>query len=418
MAPRGLPLLGHVLQLALPSRLRFIQSLRTHGPVVQLRLGPRRAYVLTSPEAMRQLLQVQAKKFTKGRLFEKSRPFIGDGVLTTDGDVNRRQRRAMQPAFHRPRIASYAPQMQAVTARHISTWQSGQVLDVQRDMRTLAGSLISHVLFSDDLASELSTTVEEALPIVQAGVNWRVLGPGSLFAGLPTPGNRRFSSACTRLWQTTDDLIKAYRSSTVERSDLVSLLMAAPDPHTGGPMSDTELRDEIITIFIAGIETVATTMSWALHVLSTRDDIARRLVDVPYLQAFINEVLRYYTPNVLLMRNTTEAVEIEGTAIPPGAEVLYSPAALHRDPSLYPNPSHFDPSRWLRRVDLPKCAFIPFGMGTHRCVGDNLALAELQVVLTTLVAQWRFVPITKVREVAAILVHPSPGFALRLQERS
>ncbi|GHE09728.1 cytochrome P450 [Streptomyces alanosinicus] len=438
-APGRLPLFGHLLQLALPGRMAFVQSLRSHGPVVRIYLGTRPAYVLNSPEALRQLLQVQAGKFTKGRLFEKSRPFIGNGILASDGDTHRRQRRTMQPAFHRQRIAQYVTQMSDVAYRHIESWRSGAVLTVMPEMRHLTGALLSHILFSGELARDMAIAIEETLPVIADGVNWRVLGFGELTKNLPTPGNRRFEATREHLWRTTEELIEAYRADPSDRGDLLSLLLAAPDPHTGRLMSDDELRDEIITIFIAGVETMATMLSWALHILSTQRPIAQRLEeeaarilggrpvkpeDIPeltYTRAFIDELLRFYTPNLLLMRDASEALEIEGTSIPAGTEVMYSPATLHRDPALYPDPGVFNPDRWAgpTTATLPRCSFIPFSVGNRQCIGDSLAMAEMHVVLAALVAKWRFEPAVprRVREVAGILIQPPSTLAIRVTAR-
>ncbi|MER7578006.1 cytochrome P450 [Streptomyces sp. NPDC126514] len=435
-----LPLVGHLWQLAGPARMSFLQSLRTQGPVVRIFLGPRPVYVLNSPEAVRQALLVQTRKFSKGRLFEKASPFLGNGLLSSNGDLHMRRRRTMQPAYHHDQIANYVAYMSDVAYGHIQEWAPGDVVDVEPQARHLASMLLSASLFSDDQARLLAVAVEETLPVIVSGLTWRVFGPGELMKRLPTPGNRRFDAARTRLWQITEDLIHEHREEPSCHNDLVSLLMATPDPHTGSFLGNDELRDEIITTFIAGIETVSNTLAWALHVIATHADTARRLgeeVDhalngraithedfdaLPYMRAFINEVLRLHTPNLWLMRESTEEVEIEGTHIPAGAEVLYSPATIHRDPDLFPHPDRFDPERWLRAetAGLPRCAFVPFGQGNRRCIGEGLAMAEMTVVLAALVGRWHLEPAShkRIKEVAGVVVHPSKGLLVRVQPRN
>ncbi|WP_406191090.1 cytochrome P450 [Streptomyces sp. NBC_01017] len=438
-APGRLPLVGHLPQLVGPARMSFMQSLRLHGPVVRIFVGPRPVYVLNSPEAVRQLLQVQTRKFSKGRLYKKISMFIGNGIMSSNGELHMRRRRAMQPAYHRNQVAQYVENMREISHRRIAAWPPGEAVSVEHEMRHLAGEILSASLFSGERARVLASAVEDTLPVIISGLTWRVFGLGELTKWIPTPGNRRFEAARARLRRTTEDLIHAYRTDSSDHGDLVSLLMATPDPGTGIQLKDDELRDEIITAFIAGIETVSTTLSWAMHVLSTHADIARRLAEevdhalngrpitpgdfdaLPYMRAFINEVLRLHTPNLWLIRESTEAVSIEGTPIPAGAEVLYSPAILHRDPAWYPDPSCFDPERWLQPeiADLPRCAFVPFGQGNRRCIGDTLAMTEMTVVLATLVGRWRVEPTSpkRIKEVPSVVVHPSKGLAVRVFDR-
>ncbi|MFE9500376.1 cytochrome P450 [Streptomyces collinus] len=440
VAPRSLPVAGHLLHLLSPRRLDFLRSLRATGPVVRIRLGTRDAYVLTTHEASRQLLQVQAGKFSRGSIFEKSRPIIGNGILSSDGEIHIRQRRNMQPVFHQQCIGRYVEPITKVTSRHVRAWRNGQTVSVGPEMHRMAGTILSHTIFSAERVRELATIIEDNLPTLYEGMTWRIFGPGEALKRIPTPGNRRFQKANESIRRTTDLVIREYRNTpTGPSGDLVSMLIDAPDPYTGGPMSDQELCDEIVTIFVAGVDTPATMLSWALHELSTRESLARRLegeVDrvlegrtltyndipqMPLLAAFINELLRLYTPNTLLMRSAKESVTIEGFSIPQNAEVMYSPAALHWDEEIFPDPTQFKPERWLdaEASTIPRSAFIPFGAGNRRCIGDNLAIVEMHTVLSTLIARWRFEPVApkRVRPIAGVLVHPPKSLAVRLAAR-
>ncbi len=434
-----LPLLGHLVQLALPNRMAFFQSLRSQGPVVQIYLGTKPAYVINSPEAFRQLLQIQTHKSTKGRLFEKTRPFIGNGIVTSDGDVHRRQRRIMQPAFQRQRIARYVDRVSDVAAEHAESWRSGEVVEVHPSMQRLAGALLSNVLFSGEQARDMALAMGQSLPAIVNGVTWRTLVPGDVVRHLPAFGIGRFEAAREKVWRAAENLIRSYRAGAGNRDDLLSLLMEAPDPHTGQLMSDDQLRDEIITIFLAGMETMTTTFSWTIHILSSRPHITLRLQEeadqvlggrrvgrqdppnMPYTGAVINELLRFYAPNFLLMRKATEPIVIEGTHIPPGAEIIYSLSTLHRDPHLYQNSEKFDPDRWIGSEVSPlRYSFIPFGAGNRQCIGDWFARTEMQVVLPALAANWHFERTrpNHIREVTGLVLHPPNRMAVRVTTRT
>lgn len=437
-APGRLPGIGHALRLALPSRLGYLQSLRAYGPVVRLYLGTYPIYLFNSPEALREMLQVQSRKFVKGRFFENTRPFIGTGILASEGDFHLRQRRMMQPAFHRQRIAQYIAQMNKEFGQFVENWPARGVISVEQEMRHVTTGVVSHTLLTGTAAGDMAALVEEALPVFVFGVAWRTLAPTELLGKLPTRANRRFDLLCAKLRDTTAALIRERRAAGTDDGDLLSMLLAARDQDTGEPMSDEEIRDEIITVFTAGVETVATTLSWACYALAAYPDVARRLAqeidqvlagrpverqdlsELRYTHAVLNETLRAYHPNWLLMRRSTEAVDIAGMSIPAGAEIIYSVATLHRDPGLFPEPDRFLPDRWLgpEAELLPRGAFLPFGAGNHQCIGESFAMTEMAVALTVIAAKWRLEPAPgrRHREVAAAILHPK-SLQLRVSPR-
>lgn len=355
-APGRIPVLGHALRLAHPNRLGYVQALRGHGPVVKIFIGPREVYVLNSPEALQQMLLTQAGTFTKGMLFDRTRPFFGNGIMSSNGVFHRRQRRMVQPAFHKQRIAEYFERMSALASEHIEAWAPDTVFMADRRMRETATYLISHTLFSSQAAERMTAVVETALPVITTGVAWRTLAPVGLLYRAPLPANRRFDAQCAQLRET-------------------ARLRAEADEVLGGrPITYSDLQR------------------------------------LRHTSAFINEVLRAYHPTWLLMRRTTSPLVIDGVAIPAQAEILYSPATLHRDPLLYPEPEHFDPDRWLdgRTNALPRCAYIPFSAGNRQCIGDSFAIAELHIVLTTLLRRWLIEPVPgrRARETAHAVLYP------------
>ncbi|MER7850613.1 cytochrome P450 [Kitasatospora sp. NPDC096077] len=426
-APGYIPLLGHALRLAHPKRLGYVQALRAHGPVVKILIGPREVYVLNSPAALQQMLLAPSGTFTKGMLFDRTRPFFGNGILSSNGPFHRRQRRMIQPAFHKQRITEYFDRMSALAAKHIGAWAPDTPFTADHRMRETATQLISHTLFTSQAATRMAAVVARALPVITTGVAWRTLAPADFLYRIPLPANRRFDTLCAELRETTQELIRSHQAEGTDQADLVSLLLSARDTD-GLPMSEEELRDEIITIFTAGVETAATTLAWACHILTTRPELTNQLraeaddvlgdrpiaySDLERLRltgAFINEILRAFHPTWLLMRRTTGPVVLDGVAIPAQAEILYSPTTLHRDPLLYPDPDRFDPDRWLdgRTDTLPRCAYIPFSAGNRQCIGDSFAIAELHIVLTTLLRRWLIEPVPgrRARETAHAVLYP------------
>ncbi|WP_329052948.1 cytochrome P450 [Amycolatopsis sp. NBC_01488] len=420
-ARRRLPLLGHTLWLAL-RRVDYLQALRACGDAVLIHLGPLPVYVLNSPELIHRMLVEHAGKFSKGLLFDRARPYFGDGLLTSSGSFHMRQRRLVQPAFHRDAVYGHTAAMANAVNRHIDQWRDGQVIAVERETRALATSIIVETLFDTDDSMQLAELVERSLPEFIAGVGRRTLLPSAL-TRLPIPGTRRFDAAGADLRRTTLRFVAQHRR---DGGNLVSRLLAARD-HTGRGMTDDEAVDEVITLLIAGIETSATTLAWAYHELGHHPQLRDRLhhevdtvlagrrvtaADLPRLRfnrALLYEILRLHHPTWLLMRRAQEDADLGGVLIPAGAEALYSPTTLHRDPNLYADPLRLDPDRWLPDPPpLPRCSFIPFGAGNRKCVGETFAWSEMSLILATVAARWQLDPCsgTKVKTIVDGIVRP------------
>ncbi|TDC99950.1 cytochrome P450 [Saccharopolyspora terrae] len=413
VAPGSLPLLGHAVPLLRGSRLDYLLSVRAYGDAVTIYLGPKPVHVLTSPDLIHRALVVDAKKFAKGLLFERARPYVGYGLLTSDGQFHKRQRQMIQPGFHHDSINGLTSRMTEAAGRYIGNWRAGQTVAVEREMHGLMTSIISHTLFNTEAALEFGTLVQDSLPELVNSLGKRTLVPATWLYKIPTRGNRRFHALASRLHQATQQMIAAYQADGEARGDLMSILLAARDA-TGTPMSKEELGDEILTLFIAGIETCATTLTWAFHELGRRPDLRNRLhneVDtvlagrsvesstvshLPFTNALIHEVLRVHSPTWLLMRRTTEPVQLGAFEIPAGRDVLFSPAAPHHHPESYSDPFRFDPDRWLgpeRRV--PPRFFIPFGSGGRKCIGEAFAWNQLHVAIAAIAARWQLDPLPK-----------------------
>jgi cytochrome P450 len=426
-APDRLPLIGHALALR-RRPLDFLQQVRRLGDVVRIYLGPRPAYVVNAPDLVRQVLVTEARKFDKGAFFDKVRAIVGNGLVSSNGAFHMRQRRLMQPAFHRHQIAGYAQIMSDFLAERAEAWRPGQVLSVHDEMHEIALTLIGKTLFSSDLGEEAVAEVKRSIPIIRDGVTRRTLSPVELLEKLPTPGNRRFENAVRRIRAVIDEVIAAYRTDGTDRHDLLSMLLRARDADTGEEMTDEQVSDEVVTIMLAGSETTANTMAWAFYRLGQHPEIADRVAEevatvlggrrvgfddlarLEYTGRVFNEVVRLY-PLWLVMRRSVTGVSVGSHVLPAGTELILSPLAMHRDPELFPDPLSFDPERWTpeRAAAMPRHAFIPFGSGNRQCIGDGFGWTEAMIALVTFASRWRLEPVPgrPVTEAVAATVYPS-----------
>jgi cytochrome P450 len=414
IAPGKTPVLGHAIPLLHSSRVDYLQSLRNLGDAVQIYLGSKPAYVLNSPELIHRMLVADSRNFDKGLLFDRARPYFGNGILTSNGAYHIRQRRMIQPAFHKDTMPRYMAIMNKAAIRHVSAWIPGETIAVESEMRALATSIIARALFDSDCGAHLASLVAQSLPQFVAGVASRTLLPvPPIIFKLPTPANRHFEAFSVQLRLAVQRLIAAYRAGGIDRGDVLSMLLNAEHLPTRERMNDDEITDEVLTLLIAGIETSATTLTWCCYELGRRPDLCKRLQDdinhvlvgrpaspsdIPKLRftgAFIHEVLRMYPPTWLLMRRTIDAIDLAGVRIPAQSEIIFSPIAVHRDQQLYNNPKSFDPDRWLSGQAPPRrqCSFLPFGAGNHKCIGETFAWNELHIVLATIAARWQLEPV-------------------------
>ncbi|NKE56484.1 cytochrome P450 [Lentzea sp. PSKA42] len=423
VAPGRLPFLGHTLPL-LRKRFEFTTNLRDQGDLVEVHLGPMRTFFVTSPQLMHQVLVTDATKFHKGRMFDKFRPFVGNGLVMSSGAFHLRQRRMMQPAFHRDRIAGYANTMIRATRELVESWRPGEVRQVEEDMQGLAITIVGEALFSTEIGKRAIDEARRSIFVIIKNGIVRALSPGFV-EKLPIPANREFDAAIARMRAIVHEVIASRRADTADHGDLLSTLMLARDAETGEPMTDQQVFDEVITLLTAGIETTALALAWIFHEIAANPEVEQRVLteldevlagrpvtfdDLPkltYVGQVANEVLRKY-PLWLLMRRAAEEVDLGGVRLPPGTEVIISPHAMHHDPAHFADPERFDPDRWtpdhVRR--LPKGAFVPFGGGIHQCIGNHFALTEIVIAVATVCARYRLVPDRPVRTKFTNAVYP------------
>ncbi len=411
VAPGRWPFLGHTPAM-LRQRFGFTSSLRRYGDVVRIYLGPLPTYFVTSPELTYRVLVTDGSVFDKGIMFDKFRPYLGNGLLLSNGAFHLRQRRLIQPAFHREWIASYTAKMVRAATEATESWRAGEVRAIDEDMQALAVTVVGESLFSTELGKRAIAEARRSIPVVIRQGMIRALSP-AFVEKLPIPGNRRFDEAVRRMRTVVLDAIGDWRANgSDDDDDLLSMLLLARDDDAGTGMTDQQVWDEVLTLLTGGIETTALALAWTFHELARHPDVERRVHaevdevlagrqvtfdDIPrlgYVRQVINEVLRRY-PVWILMRRATAEVDLGGIRIPPGTEVTVSPHALHHDPRYYDDPDRFDPDRWLpdRAKRAPRGAFIPFGAGNRQCVGNVFAQTEITVVLATVAARWRLVPV-------------------------
>ncbi len=408
LMPGGRWMLGHAPEFR-RDPLALFQRAREHGDVVRVRFGPFNVCVLNSPDAIRQALVSQARKLEKGLSFGRAKRLIGNGLVMSEGEDHRRQRRLMQPAFHRAQIARYLGTMQDVAVPRISMWPDGGTLAFDREMRSITLTVLTRTLLSSDISSEAIEEIERLLRVllselVARGITANVPG----LAWVPTRSNRRFAAASRRLGAMLTDIIDGYRTAGADHGDLISILMHARDDETGTAMTSKQLRDEATTLVIAGSETTGNTIAWACYLIAQHPQIQERLqaeadlvlaggdasyetlTRLPFTRAVITEALRLYSPVWILPRRALVDVELGGHLLRAGTRMVFSPYALNRDARLHRDPDRFDPGRWATdytRTDM-RASFFPFGQGIRNCIGEGFAWTESLLMLSAIAARW------------------------------
>lgn len=407
------------------------------GDVVRARFGGDWPVLIRHPELIEQVLVTRNRSFIKDRVTRQLSDLVGNGLLVSEGEFWRRQRRLAQPAFHRERIATYADGMVEVARRCAASWPEGQVPDLHALLMRLTREVVASTLFEGAVAREADDVGESIETLMERFADWRFAVAPAL-ARLPLASNRRFAAARARMHSVVDNIIAERRRLGEERGDLLGMLMAARD-EDGTQMSDDQLRAEVLILFTAGHETTALALSWAFVLLSRRPGVwdllarevdavlggrAARAEDAPKLalcERVILESMRLYPPAWSIGREAIEEVELDGLRIERGAQVWIVQWASHRDPRFFPRPEAFMPERWehdlLRR--LPRYAYFPFGGGPRLCIGNNFAMLEAVLVLATLVQRWRpeVLPGDVPRPQFSITLRPNGPLRARLHAR-
>jgi cytochrome P450 len=419
----------------------LLKTSRQHRGIAYFRLGTQDIYLLNEPEHVKEVLVTQQNNFTKSRVLQRSKRMLGEGLLTSEGEFHLRQRRMMQPAFHRDRLRGYATAMTEWGLRTRERWQPGQTVDMADEMMRLTLAVVAQTLFSADVEEE-AADIGQALTAVLDLFDLVLLPFSEFLEKLPLPFVKRFVKARATLDRIIYRIIAEHRASGQDKGDLLSMLLLAQDEEDGtasGRMSDEQVRDEAMTLFLAGHETTANALTWTWYLLSQHPHIAARMHaeidralvgrapgfdDIPalkYVEQVFAEAMRLYPPAWGIGRQTKQAFTLGGYEIAAGSIMLMSPYAMHRDPRFYPEPDRFDPDRWLPEAAAarPKFAYFPFGGGARLCIGERFAWMEGVLLLTCLAQKFapKLVPGHPVETKAMITLRPKYGMKMILEPR-
>jgi cytochrome P450 len=439
--PRHLPLLGHLPQLSIDP-IKFLTELpRRYGDVVPIRIGTSKALFVNQPDLIQQLIRDRSCfRSEESRIGLRS--FLGDGLLTLEGSTHLRHRRLMAPAFHRDRFREYGPLMCEETYREIARWDGDQTRDVHEDMSRLTYAIVSKALFNTDNDAQSSDDAAEVGRCLKEVLPWMLLG--AALAGvapwLPVIYPPSARKAMKRLKGLVRELTARRRQEGGDRGDLLSMLLAARD-EDGQALNDADVCDEALTLLMAGHDTTASTMTWALYLLAQNPQVQaaaaeqvlaitdngqarvtpEMLPSLPLVRQIIDETLRLFPVVWVGDRTPQRATNLGPYDVPAGTRVMFSMFVTQRDSRYFPEPERFDPSRFSpeRVKQIREGTYVPFGAGVHMCIGNYFALMEAQIILAGLLARFAFstVPSHRLRLDPQVVLSPVGGLPLVVQKR-
>ncbi len=420
----------------------IVDMAATYGDICSLQLGPIRAFILNHPDFIGEVLVTKHRQFRKvPHAIDVFRQVDGNGLIVSEGDLWARQRRLVQPAFQPRRMKGYATSIVSTAQRVVSSWSHESEVDMDSEMTMLACRVIAKLLFDVTVDTQVRE-LHQAIGTLSVELSKELRYPVLLPNWLPFPSIRRKRRSIEYLDRTVRQIIRERRASGEDKGDLLSILLAAVDQEgdlTG--MSDTQARDEAITLFNAGHDTTAAGLTWTLFVMaampdieaSLRDEVDRvledrsptygDLKDLSFTQMVVKETLRMYPPTwSLIPRQATEDVQVGSYTIPKGAWVYISPYALHHNERYFPDPDRFDPERFApgRAERIPRYAYLPFGAGPHVCIGNALAMMEMTLIVATIVQHVRLEllkPAEQVRPTPLVSLRPEGGLPMRVKAR-
>jgi cytochrome P450 len=439
--PRGYPILGVLPQLRSDPIATFLDAADRYGDLVHLKAGPYHGFLLSDPADIKHVLQDNARNYHKSPLYERLRDSLGNGLLTSENSFWLRQRRLAQPAFHRQRLTTMADAMVSCTEQMLERWEhfvsSEETIDLVAEMMALTQAIIVRTMFSTDLGTT-ADVVNRTWPIINRRIG-ETFWSTKLETTLPLPANVRFKRALRELDSVVYRIISERRQSRRDEADLLSMFLSARDDETGAVMTDRQLRDEVMTMLLAGHETTSLALSWTYYLLSRHRESERRIVDevqsvigdrrptladvdqLRLTRRVLEESLRLYPPAWGFSRLSLADDKIGGYRVAKGSIVFLIPFVIHRRPKLWPDPERFDPDRFApeRESGRPKFAYIPFGGGPRGCIGNQFAMLEAQLIVAMIAQRFRIelVPDQNIRPEPLITLRPTPGIRATITKR-
>jgi cytochrome P450 len=439
--PPGIERLGlPEIRLLRRDPLKLLERVKAHGDVAWVRVGPVDLYLLSHPDDVKDVLVTNHRRFTKGMWLNEVKALLGEGLVTSDGEFHRRQRRLVQPAFHHQRLPGYAQRMVEFAERSAGRFVDGAELSMDEAMNELTLAIVAKTLFDTDVEHEDAQQVRESLAVglelYNMSTNWLEANPQEDRFQEP-----QYRKALDTLDGLVYGMIEERRRSGADRGDLLSMLVLARDEEEGGrTMTDVQIRDEAMTLVLAGHETTANALTWTWYLLSqnpeaeeafhaeldevlggrapTMDDLPA----LPYTRMVMAESMRLYPPVPRLGRRAVEDHEVGGYVIPAGSLVSVSQYLIQRDARWWPEPERFDPQRWTPEAsaERPKFAYFPFGGGVRLCIGEEFAWMEGILILAAVGRRWRFrlVPAHPVETLMTITLRPKHGMRMVAEARA
>jgi cytochrome P450 len=432
---------GHLIQMR-RSPLDFLTKAGTLGDISRFRFGKQPMFFVNQPDLIRDVLVVNHHKFYKGMALQRMKPLFREGLLTSEGKFHLRQRRMIQPAFHRQRIAGYAATMINFGEKVSSQWQTGKIVDVDAEMMRLTLFIVAKTLYDADVENE-ADEIGAAITTMLKLFNYLLLPFGEQLMRLPIPPARRFQRAKETVDRVIYEIIKTRRALKEDKGDLLSMLLLAVDEADGGAMTDEQVRDEALTLFLAGHETTANALTWTWYFLSQNRRAEQQLHDeidsvfpqkrlpafedyskLKYTEAVLAESMRLFPPAWAIGRTAIESHVLKDFEIPAGSIVLMSPFVTQRDTRFWSNAAEFQPERWLAHENAIKEAaqkftYFPFGGGVRRCIGESFAWTEGVLLLATIARNWRLklLPSQKIAPKPMVTLRPKFGMKMTVEKR-
>lgn len=443
--PKAAPILGNILDMRQGEVFEvLIEFHKEYGDIYLLEL-PKNQYVysIASPDSIQHVLQMNNQNYIKGERIKITSPLIGNGLFASEGEFWRRQRRMMQPAFHRKEIAEIAGIMVEVIQETMSGWEayigSRERLDMQHEMMNLTMEVVTRALFTNSLSPKEVAEVGRQITFLLDVITERGQAPFRIGEMIPTARNRRFDAGIASINSIIYRLIEDRRASGELGEDLLGMLLTAQDEETGDRMNDQQLRDELVTMFLAGHETTAIALSWSIILLSLHPDVRRKLHDevdsvlggkipgaadydaLPYTAAVFQEAMRLYPPLPITVRQALDDDILEGYPIKAYSSIFVNFYSAHHNPDVWDNPEGFDPERFLpeRGKERHRFAYVPFGGGPRQCIGNNFALMEGVLTLAMISQKYEInlCPGTDIRPHMPGTLRPRGGVPVILKRR-